>query len=180
MSPTENERHDEFLRLFTVHGPAIRLYVRSLLPTREDAREVMQEVALVLWRKFGVYETGDDFRKWAFGVARYEVLAYARDKARDRHVFGDEVLELLAREAEQESDRGLAQREALESCLKKLPAAQRALLDAAYAPGARIDQIAATAGRKAMAVYKTLHRIRLALIACTREVLLKEGYHGRA
>jgi RNA polymerase sigma-70 factor, ECF subfamily len=175
MSPTESHRHDEFLRLFTAHEPAVHAFVRSLVPTREDAREVMQEVALVLWKKFASYESGEDFRKWAFGVARFEVLAYARDKARDRHVFGEETVELLAHDAARTSDHLEAQREALESCLAKLPVEQRHLVNAAYAPGARIDQLAARTGRTAMAFYKTLHRIRLALVDCTRRALLKEG-----
>jgi len=175
MSPDETQRHDEFLRLFTAHEPAVHAFVRSLVPTREDAREVMQEVALVLWKKFGTYETGEDFRKWAFGVARFEVLAYARDKARDRHVFGDEVFELLAAEATEAGRYLAAQREALEMCLEKLPLDQRNLVNAAYAPGTRIDQLAARTGRTAMAFYKTLHRIRLVLTECTRKVIVQKG-----
>jgi RNA polymerase sigma-70 factor, ECF subfamily len=175
MSPEESQRHDEFLRLFTAHEPAVHAFVRSLVPTRDDAREVMQEVAIVLWKKFGSYETGEDFRKWAFGVARYEVLAYTRDKARDRHVFGDEVLDLLATEATESAHYLSAQREALELCLEKLPLDQRNLLNAAYAPGARIDQLAARLGRTAMAFYKTLHRIRIALTECTRRVIVQQG-----
>jgi hypothetical protein len=38
----------------------------------------------------------------------------------------------------------------------------------------RIDQLAAQQGRSAMALYKTLHRIRLALVECTRAVLARE------
>jgi RNA polymerase sigma-70 factor (ECF subfamily) len=175
MTDLDSTRHDQFLRLFTTHEPAVRSFVRSLLPTREDAHEVMQEVALVLWRKFDDFATGEDFRKWAFGVARYEVLAYARDKARDRHVFGPEVIELLARDAEQSASRLEAQRESLEVCLEKLPAHQRSLVTQAYTPGARIGDLATRMGRTAMAVYKLLHRIRLALAECTRARLLEKG-----
>ncbi len=56
----------------------------------------------------------------------------------------------------------------------KLDAAQRKLLDAAYAPGARIDALAADAGRSPMSFYKALHRIRLALMECTQRVLARE------
>ena len=44
--------HEHFLTLFTVNEPAIRAFVRRLVPTRQDAADVMQDVALVLWRKF--------------------------------------------------------------------------------------------------------------------------------
>jgi len=135
----------------------------------------MQEVTVVLWRKFGQLAAEEEFRRWAFGVARYEVLAWRRDKARDRHVFGDAVLELLAAEASQGAGTLDAQREALEECLQKLPPEQRAMVNAAYADGARIDRLAAQSGRTAMALYKVLHRIRLALTECTRRVLAREG-----
>ncbi|MFM9079817.1 MAG: sigma-70 family RNA polymerase sigma factor [Opitutaceae bacterium] len=171
----DDQRHDRFLRLYSEHEPALRGFVRSLVPTRDDAREVMQEVTVVLWRKFGQLAAEEEFRRWAFGVARYEVLAWRRDKARDRHVFGDAALALLATEMTQRADTLDAQREALEECLQKLPAEQRALVHAAYADGARIDRLAAQSGRTAMALYKVLHRIRLALVECTRRVLAREG-----
>ncbi len=175
MTPAERERHDQFLRLYVEHEEALCGFVRALVPTREDAREVMQEVAVVLWRKFEELSSVDDFRRWAFGVARMEALAHLRDRARDRHVFSDDLLEMLAREAADESDFLEAERTALEECLSKLPAAQRGLVESAYAPGARINELAAKLGRTSMSLYKALHRIRLALMGCTGRVLAREG-----
>ncbi len=54
---------------------------------------------MVLWQKFGEFDATRDFRKWAFGVARYEVLAFLRDRARDRHVFDDDLVTKLADDA---------------------------------------------------------------------------------
>ena len=48
-------------------------------------------------------------------------------------------------------------------------------MESAYAPGVRMDELAARLGRTAMAVYKSLHRIRTALIECTKKELAKEG-----
>lgn len=175
----DEPRHDQFLRLFSANEPAIRGFVRSLLPTREDAREVMQEVAVVLWRKFASFPADEDFRKWAFGVARYEVLAYARDKARDRHVFDNDLLQTLATEEVEVADRRDAQREALERCLAKLGPPQRTLVLQAYEPGAHIGRLATARGQTTMAVYKLLHRLRLALVACTQRDLAQQGIHVR-
>ena len=97
MSDLNDQHHDQFLRLFAEYEPALRTFVRSLLPSRGDASEVMQEVAVVLWQKFGEFDAARDFRKWAYGVARYEALAYRRDRVRDRHVFDDELVGRLAR-----------------------------------------------------------------------------------
>lgn len=175
MTDADFQRHESFLRLFAEHEPAVRAFVRSMLPRREDSRDVMQEIAVVLWRKFAEFDAARDFRKWAFGVARMEVLAFVRDHARDRHVFSGEVLELLEQETAESGTRLEAQREALDECMQKLPDAQRSLVQAAYGPEARIDALAKERGQTAMALYKTLHRIRLALMECTRRVLMREG-----
>lgn len=176
MTAPDDPRHDLFLRLFTANEPALRAFVRSLVPTLADANDVMQEVALVLWRKFGEYNTGEDFRRWAFGVARFKVLAWHRDRSRDRHVFGEEITEFLANEATERADRFEAQREALRLCLEKLPVEQRRLMDSVYASGASVANLAARSGQTVMALYKKLHRIRMALVECTRRFLLKEGW----
>lgn len=177
MSAPGSSRHSDFLRLFTVTEPALRAFVRSLLPTLEDTQDVMQEIAVVLWEKFATYPTTEDFRRWAFGVAKWKVLSWQRDKGRDRHVFGLETTELLARDAEDATDTLEVQREALRVCLQRLRPVQRDLVQRAYEPEARIDQLAASLGMTAMALYKKLHRIRMLLVECTKRV---SSLHGKA
>ena len=174
MSDLHDQQHDQFLRLFAEHEPALRTFVRSLLPSRGDASEVMQEVAVVLWQKFAEFDATRDFRKWAFGVARYQSLAYLRDRARDRLVFNDELVNRLADEAAAAQPRHDAQREALATCLKKLPEAQRALVLDVYAKGTRIDELAAQRGQTAMSLYKLLQRIRQTLLQCVRRSIVRE------
>ncbi len=174
MTDLNDHHHDQFLRLFAEHDQALRTFVRSLLPSMGDVSEVMQEVAVVLWQKFAEYDSTRDFRKWAFGVARFEALGFLRDKARDRHVFSDELVGKIADEAAAAMPRHEAQREALETCLQKLPETQRALVLAAYSKGARMDELAAQRGQTAMSLYKLLHRIRQALLECVRRTIAKE------
>jgi RNA polymerase sigma-70 factor (ECF subfamily) len=170
-----DERHDHFLRLYVEHEEALRCFLLTLLPGREEAREVMQGVAMVLWRKFDSLSAPEDFRRWAFGVARMEALTFHRDRQRDRLVFDEAVMALLADEVDHEADAYAAEREVLDECLGKLEPAQRRLLEAAYEPGARIDDLAVALGRTPMSFYKALHRIRLALMDCTKRVLTREG-----
>ncbi len=171
MNSNEHERQNQFLARFLEMEHALRGFVRSQVPRIEDAREVMQETAAGLWRKFNDQDSLEEFRRWAFGVARYEAMAFARDRARDRHVFGEAVLELLAQEAEAAAVEADAEAETLEQCLRKRPAAQRALIDAAYAGGARIDELSRAAGRTPMAFCKSLHRIRMTLMDCMQRTL---------
>jgi RNA polymerase sigma-70 factor (ECF subfamily) len=80
----------------------------------------------------------------------------------------------LADEAAEAGQRHDAQREALETCLHKLPDAQRALLLGAYAKGTRIDELAARRGQTAMSLYKLLQRIRQALLKCVQRAIARE------
>ncbi len=174
MNDLNDQHHDQFLRLLAAHEPALRTFVRSLLPSLADVSEVMQEVAVVLWQKFTEFDATRDFRKWAFGVARYQALAYLRDRARDRHVFDDELVGRLADEAVAAGPRHEAQREALETCLQKLPAHQRELVLSAYTEGTRMDELAAQRERTAMSLYKLLHRLRQLLLECVRRTIARE------
>jgi RNA polymerase sigma-70 factor, ECF subfamily len=172
MPAPDDSHHHQFLRLFAENEAAVRVYIRAMLPSRADAAEVMQEVAVVLWQKFGEFDGARDFRKWAFGVARLEVLAFRRDRARDRHVFDDALLAQLADEAAAASGRHDAQREALETCLQKLTTQQRELVLRAYAPHTNIGALADERGQTPMSLYKVLHRIRQALLDCVRREIL--------
>ena len=174
MSTLNDQQHDRFLRLFTEQEPAVRTFVRSLTPSRADASEVMQEVAVVLWNKFGEFDGARDFRKWAFGIARFEALAFLRDRARDRHVFDEELVARLADEAAAAEPRHATQREALEKCLQRLSERQRELVLEAYTKGTRMDELAGRRGQTAMSLYKILHRIRQALLECVRRAIAQE------
>ena len=84
------------------------------------------------------------------------------------------VFELLAQTVLEQADSLEAERRTLEQCLQKLPDTQRQLITAAYAPGAKIDRLAEQLGRTAMAVYKSLHRLRIQLVECTQRALALE------
>src|ERR1700748_673933 len=120
MSPSETETHRRFLRAFTAHEPAVRAYVRRLVAARADADDVMQEVSVVLWEKFDSFREGADFKAWAFGVARFEVLAWLRDKGRDRLVLDEDVVTKIAEETTPDEPRLARQREALDQCIEKV------------------------------------------------------------
>jgi RNA polymerase sigma-70 factor (ECF subfamily) len=102
-------------------------------------------------------------------IVRYEVLRYRRRHATDPHQFSEDVLELLASEAERacatQSQRQLALRE----CIKQqLEPRQLALVKAVYEDGAAIKDVALQIGRSPTGLYKSLARIRDRLANCVR------------
>jgi DNA-binding transcriptional LysR family regulator len=67
----------------------------------------------------------------------------------------------------------LAEREALEGCLQKLPNAHRDLVLRAYTKGTTINDLATLRGQTPMALYKWLHRTRQALQECVQATVSK-------
>jgi RNA polymerase sigma-70 factor (ECF subfamily) len=135
----------------------------------------MQEVAVVLWEKFDEFREGGDFKAWACGIARYKALAWMRDKGRDRLVLDSDVVEAIAEASLAAEPQLQQQREALESCLKKVSSTDRALIARAYEPDVRIQDVAATSGRSVGGFYQWLYRVRQMLLECVKRELATES-----
>lgn len=164
-----DENYGTFMKLYTQSVPILRSFLRKLLPDWQDVDEVMQNTSLILWKKFDQYEPGTEFSKWACVIGRYEVLRYKRSKARDRHFFGDELLELLSEEIVESNEKFENERKALQVCLKKLDEKQKKITLSAYSGQANIKQVAELYGRTATAMYKALKRIRNNLMSCIKK-----------
>jgi RNA polymerase sigma-70 factor (ECF subfamily) len=172
MSEISNpERYSDFLRRYASSEAALHTFVRSLVPSRQIAAEVMQDVIVVLWQKF---EEALDFQGWAFGVAKNVALHHLRRRSRDRHVFDDAMVQRLAEDAAAFVSKQGRHEEALEACLQKLPPERRELVLTAYTKGVRIEDLAVQRGQTPMALYKILHRIRKALLECVQQAEIRE------
>lgn len=167
----EDDRYEVFVARFAHYEPDLRRFLRSLLPTAVDTDEVLQQTAIVIWRKFDQYDPETSFMKWACVIARFEALAYRRKMARDRLVFREEVMELMADEGARELETRNAEHEALESCLTALPEKQRKFVTLAYTPGVKVKELAKEAGSTAAAFYMRLKRIRHQLMKCIESKL---------
>ncbi len=169
-----NDPQGDFIRELTGAQHWLWAFVRSLVADAEQADEVLQRVNLVLWRKAGDFAAGTSFRAWACEVVRFEVLAFRKERVRDRHVFGDKLVGLLADDAQQHPGVVGDLREALRGCLDHLAPKQRALVIRRYEPGESVQAIARRERRSADAVSASLYRIRQALLECIRRKLAIE------
>ena len=148
-------------------------YLVTLLGNVHDAHDVLQETNLVLWKKQEDFEPGTDFGAWARKVAWYQSLAFLRDRKRDRHLFDDDVLAMVAQEestAASEEVREMALRE----CLARLPENQRKVIRSRYHDGDSVKTLARELGRKESAIKMLLMRIRQALLGCIEGKLREE------
>ncbi len=149
------------------HGLLLR-YVLSLLGNRHDAEDVLQRASVVMWRRFGTFETGSDFIAWATTVAFYEARNFQRITGRSRLEFDDALMQTLAAERAQHVRQWSPRMEALEVCVEKLDAASRELVEAIYTRGMEVGALAQQQGRAAQTVYNKLNFIRRALAECVQ------------
>ncbi len=161
-----DDRYELFVRCLADNESDLRRFIRSLLPTRNDVDEVVQRTAIVAWRKFGKFDPRTNFLKWAAVIARFEALAYRREMARDRLVFREDVLKLMAEEGVEELGTRKVERDALDKCLEDMPSKQRQFLTLAYTKGVKIAELAEESGSTSAAFYMRLKRLRRKLMDC--------------
>lgn len=162
---------DRFLTAFTDSQSALRGYCTASIGNSEDSRDVFQKTCLVLWKKSGQWNPDTPFLKWAFTVARFEVLAFVRDRSRDRLVFDDDVVAAMVGTTERLSAKQSERLDALENCLAKLKQEHRETLTSHYVKGFNLREIAASQNRGHSAVKVTLMRLRQSLAKCIAEQL---------
>ena len=145
-----------------------RLYafILSLVGDRDQANDVLQQTNLVIWEKIDEFEPGTQFMAWAFKIARFQVMAHRQKHTRDRHVFDDEAIALVADAFERQSDDFDQRLAALSQCIQQLPADRRQLLRRRYGEGWTVKRLAEELGQTANRLAVRLHRLREALLQC--------------
>lgn len=172
----DSSRYEEFVSLYVRHEPAVFSFVLSMVRNTADAEDVVQRASITMWRCFDQYESGTNFRNWAFQVAKNMALNHLTKQRRDRHVFGEKLIELLAVQAEEQADHLDARRRALDSCLEKLPEEEHEMVAGCYAEGSSIRSFAEQVGESANKIYKRLNRVRRQLHRCIeRQLGLEEA-----
>ena len=170
MDPPQSD--SQIVAQLTEHQLPLLLYVRSLLPGDPAARDVAQQANAKIWEKRGDFEPGTNFKAWAFSIARYEVLNYRKQQARDaRLVFSDELEQTMAAELADATNDVEERHEALRTCLQGLRSVDRELLLHRYGSSSPLSEFAETVGRSAGGLKVTLHRLRSALLECIQRRL---------
>ena len=175
---SESGAADQFVVLYTQHEQRLFRYVATLLPTRQDAEDVLQETATVLWKKFDQYDRDQPFLPWARRIAYFEVLRLLdKEQTRKRHL-SEAALEAISETRTQNEDLLVAQSQALQLCMEKISPDERELIQSRYHSSTPVVELAQRSGRKADTLYKSLERIRKKLLVCINSTLKKGGWGG--
>ena len=167
--PTEH-----FIQSLTESQNRLYGYIFSLLGNHHAAADVLQECNLVLWRKYADFRDGAAFLPWAFGIARFQVLAHLRDEKRKHARFVDaELAELLHDEVVAQAGHFEDMQRALRHCVTRLAPSGRELIENRYHRNLALQAIADATERNLSAVKVALMRVRLALRECIERQMEK-------
>lgn len=174
MSETDTSNdHERFTRLLLDSEPVILRSILVLVPHRADAREILQETAVALWRQFETYDAERPFLNWAMGFARVETRRFLAKEAR-RAQLSEKAIEALEQEMHSCSDFDSALETHLATCLGKLNEKPRRLVQGYYHEGHTPEILSQRENRSVEAIYKTIQRARRNLQACIERQLNSE------
>lgn len=165
----------DFVELLTAHQPRLYAYILSLVFNPTDADDVLQETNRVLWQKWADFQRGTNFAAWAFRIAFYQVQAHRRRRQREKLVFDDDLLGVLAEAASARDEVFRERHQLLRCCLDELGGRQRDLIRRRYSVGTTIEEISVQVGRSVAAVKQALFRCRKALVECVERRAVQES-----
>ena len=160
-----------FLSCFLKCQDELRAFLGSIVRDRHACDDLLQEVALTLWKKFDEYDPNRPFGAWARGIAAKKVLQSFEKSKKFPVLLSPETIEAVLEAYNQTEPESGAMHSALETCLHRLPERSQNLISLRYEKALKLGEIAEAMQSTLDAVHKTLSRIRGALKKCIEEQL---------
>jgi len=173
------DRSTELLQLMMKYQRRIFAYIHTLVPSRTDAEDILQETSLTICEKFNDFEIGTNFYSWACQIAYWKVRAARKKYATSKVVFNQDVLDIISQTRSQIEDELDVRHEALSRCLQKLNDRDRRMVLTRYESGKNVSAAAQACGRTVQGAYKALNRIRKVLFDCVSFELTAEQAQAR-
>lgn len=168
-----SDAHERFTRLLLESEPVMLRSILVVVPNRADAREILQETAVALWRQFETYDPARPFLNWAMGFARIETRRFLAKESR-RAQLTQQAMEALEHEMKQVSEFDNAIEVHLTTCIGKLNEKARRLVKGYYHESHSPETLSQREGRTVEAIYKAIQRARRELQACIEKQLNSE------
>ena len=144
----------------------IYTYIHMLVPSIQDADDIMQETASTMWEKIDSFEPGTDFASWAVTIARFKIMNYRRRQNNSIVQYSSQTLEAIESYASTHVHKELPIKEYLKECLHTLSVKDRSLIQMRYTQSITIKTLAVRLGRPLHGLYSALSRIQLLLLEC--------------
>lgn len=166
---------ENLILLLTQHQEALFRYIFSLVPCEADARDILQETSVALFRKFDQYDATRPFLPWAYRFAYLQVQKHREKSARSPLLFSEDVMDLLANERthiEPQLDERLR---LLDGCLGKLTPHDKELVTSRYAMRKSAEDMMQRFDMSRRTLFRNLEMLRQRLHECVTHQLQKEG-----
>jgi RNA polymerase sigma-70 factor, ECF subfamily len=156
-----------FVELLGAHERDLFGYIFSMTGNWDDSQEIMQRLRIRVWEQFSQYDQSRPFGAWARAIAYYLVLAFRKEKSRQREYFTERVVQLLDEAYASATEEISASREVLVDCLGKLSSDKQKLVTEYYTSGGPAA-LAASLGKTANSLRQAVLRIRRVLLDCVQ------------
>lgn len=165
----------EFVSLLTRHQSQLKAFILASVGNFDHALDILQKTNLTIWQKSSEFRMGEPFLPWALAIARFEVLAFVRDRTRDRVVFQPDVSELLFEVIESQLDQLPVRQRALHACLSRLRKEQAEIIRLRYTSGEPLASLSRQTGKTVDSLKSLLHRARQKLKRCIELRVAQSG-----
>jgi RNA polymerase sigma-70 factor, ECF subfamily len=156
----------DFAKMYPPLYPELMAYAISMGIPSSEADDVLQDASMVAMKNIESFQTGTNFRAWAYAIVRNRVWSHLKKISKRPLPLPDETLEKI--ESISLADTGTMETmmRALDSCVEKLQDKSRAVIMLRYADGKSIEEIGAKLNKTADAIYQILTRVRKSLQDC--------------
>jgi RNA polymerase sigma-70 factor, ECF subfamily len=175
MSSDSAPRTEQLVLLLTQHQEPLFRYIFSLVACEADARDILQETSLALYRKFDAYDASRPFLPWAYRFAYLQVQKHREKAARSPLLFGEDVMDLLAHDRERMEPELDQRLQLLDGCLAKLTAQDKELVTSRYAMRQGAEEMMQRFAMSRRTLFRNLELLRQRLHECVTRQLQSEG-----
>jgi len=163
----------QFFRFYNGAQKRVYAYLLMMVHNHNDAEDLLQETASILWEQYDQFDKRGSFAAWAIGIARNKALDFLKHKRTSRPMFSDAFYEDISKFAETESKNTDRRLSALRNCLKRLSAENQKLIHLRFEKGIAVKKISQMSEYSADAIYKKISRIYSSLYHCINRTLVQ-------
>ena len=175
MSSESAPRTEQLVLLLTQHQEPLFRYIFSLVACEADARDILQETSLALYRKFDAYDASRPFLPWAYRFAYLQVQKHREKPTRLPLLFSEDVLDLLTQDRAQMEPELDLRVQLLDGCLAKLAPQDKELVTSRYAMRQGAEEMMQRFAMSRRTLFRNLELLRQRLHECVTRQLQSEG-----
>jgi len=144
---TKDKLSEQFLAVFEENTGIIVKISRAYTNTSQDREDLMNDIALELWKSFAHFKGGSKISTWIYRVALNTAMNYSRKRKKDSYFSSindfkkEEILPWLVEQDQSDS----SELEVLYDCIDKLTDINKAII-LLYLDGNSYDEIAEVMG----------------------------------